>query len=348
MYKLYMNCFNNGRPKLSSGDRTRDLRARTIYASTVSEFKGKGGCRSYDGKVGIYKRSAKIRNVGSHSTLLALSRGHALCVDGLKSPAEEGSVEMGLAKCPQPPTTLQGVCSGPRSRQVKISMGWNYYNIINIADVDALCSSGLPVVNSEDAVGALEVNEVDSIVNADGSGVVIDPSNVLFGDNEDCRNPLDVNKYLRYASVYQVVKIVGVPISSFGVILPCGDALLAGLVGGTAVSGTVPPLLPALPPPPVVAVSGGGIITRVCCSGGVLTLYVSILAGSFLNQIVSIAPPGPATVPPTATVYIVAPTEVTTIQGNPCAQANLSWGNETQQNYMASFNYPDSYLSLAS
>jgi len=331
MYKLYMNCFNNGRPKLSSGDRTRDLRARTIYASTVSEFKGKGGCRSYDGKVGIYKRSAKIRNVGSHSTLLALSRGHALCVDGLKSPAEEGSVEMGLAKCPQPPTTLQGVCSGPRSRQVKISMGWNYYNIMNLADADVACISGLPVVTSENAMGALTVNIVDSVVNADGSGVVIDPSDILFGDNEDCRNPLDVNKYLRYASVRQVVKIVGVPDDGNAAIM-CGDARLTGLVGGIVTSGTSLSLF-----------SGFGVITRVCCSGGVLTLYASILQGSFLNHAAWIAPPAGS-----VTVRILAPTEVTTTQGDPCAQANLSWGNETQQNYMASFNYPDSYLSLAS
>ena len=527
-----MNCFNNGRPKLSSGDRTRDLRARTIYASAVSEFKGKGGCRSYDGKVGIYKRSAKIRNVDSHSTLLAFSRGHALCVDGMNSPPEEGDFEMGLDRCPQPPATLQGVCSGPRSRQVKISMGWNYYNVMNIAnaaadgdltcpciqlvcigsggafgpphvgsfsaepssstgeiisvlepslnqilallvilddcsspvdDADSLsgdappwsnwsvigitpapppiqtvspcpcvqmfvvdtdpssipiggsvgpgvgivmsvatvsgsrivlmevlnnciglptmppppmidingatytltsaapvevlrgdrsgvpCNTGLPVVSSEDASGALKVNTVDSVVNADGSGVVIDPSNVLFGDNEDCRNPLDVNKYLRYASVYQVVKIVGGVLD--GDCPPVGGLLAMGLIP----TGTV-----ILPPQPDLIPVGVGVIYRVCCpSAGAVTVYASVVQGFFpsvKDRIDGHYPPPPFAqwgisvaggTDTKVTGHIFDPAEVVTIHGDPCAQANLSWGNNTQQNYMASFNYPDPYLSLA-
>ena len=88
---------------------------------------------------------------------------------------------------------------------------------------------------------------------------------------------------------------------------------------------------------------GGGDSHTGAILGGVLTLYASILQGSFLNHAAWIAPPAGS-----VTVRILAPTEVTTTQGDPCAQANLSWGNETQQNYMASFNYPDSYLSLAS
>jgi hypothetical protein len=49
-----------------------------------------------------------------------------------------------------------------------------------------------------------------------------------------------------------------------------------------------------------------------------------------------------------ATTYgaaVIEPVEVIRIHGDPCVN-NLSWGNWTKQNYMASFNFPDPHLGF--
>ena len=352
-----MNCFSNGKPQLSASDRTRDLRAKTIYGGASSEFRRKSGCRSYNGNIGIYKKSGKVRNTKSYQTLLSLSRGHALCIDGLHSPSVEGNTERGLERCRGPPGSghpaeTAGGCSGPISQQVKISMGWNYFNVMNLADPDCTppCHCGFVVANSivDEAAPplfGLRPNQVDANLNRDGSGVIIDPSNILFGTNEDCRNPLDVNKYLKYASVLHSVKVVG-PV---GPADSCPPDLRGRLVASGLVSMVDDPLILGL-----------GVIRRSCCQvingQPILTIYALVLQGHFPTPADVKAgryPPAPpfgisigSDDTATTAFFMPSPTEVTHIHGEACRR-NLSWGNATHQSYLSSFNYPDPYLSFA-
>jgi len=78
-----MNCFGNNVPKLSSSDRTRNIKAKTVYRTNVRSFQQLGGkhCKNYNGKVGFY-RNGMLRNTRSFDKKDLLQKGYALCVDG--------------------------------------------------------------------------------------------------------------------------------------------------------------------------------------------------------------------------------------------------------------------------
>ena len=44
-----MNCFGNNVPKLNSSDRTRNIKAKTVYKTNVRSFEQRGGkpCKNY-------------------------------------------------------------------------------------------------------------------------------------------------------------------------------------------------------------------------------------------------------------------------------------------------------------
>jgi len=81
-----MNCFNNNRPKLSSSDRIKNKKAQAIFKSNVIDYQkrstnGKGKCSNYKGNIGFYN-NGKLRRAENHETLMNLTRGSALCLDG--------------------------------------------------------------------------------------------------------------------------------------------------------------------------------------------------------------------------------------------------------------------------
>lgn len=78
-----MNCFGNNVPKLNSSDRTRNVKAKTVYKTNVRSFQQLGGkhCKNYNGKVGFY-RDGMLRNTRSFDKKDLLQKGYALCVDG--------------------------------------------------------------------------------------------------------------------------------------------------------------------------------------------------------------------------------------------------------------------------
>ena len=63
---LYMNCFGNNNPNISSSDRTRDLEAKTIYNT------------SGDSLVALYG-TGKIRSVVNYGSKHLIQHGRALC-----------------------------------------------------------------------------------------------------------------------------------------------------------------------------------------------------------------------------------------------------------------------------
>lgn len=391
-----MRCFNNGRANLTAGDRIADLKARTIYAATGSELKHKGGkCGNYNGSVKIYKRTGALRSADSHELLLSLSRGHALCLDGSTSHDSSGNQQRGLEKCPGPPVgrglNSAAACGGETNTQVKLSMPWNMYTTMNLADPGTLCRQGYVVLTSRNTHGTTYNNSVDASGNLDGSGVIIDPSNILFGTNEMCPFPLPLQRWKRFASMRRGIKIVGTISKTQASNLHCAkvQTTLAALLQGGGTNPSVVVVggdLSAHFPQP--ASFTGSYITTVisaalsasskdiptgfatvrqapCCSSAddLITIYARPYQGWFAT-IEDVAaghyPPAPpfakfaftvlwqssADDPPQ--IYgaaVIEPVEVIRIHGDPCVN-NLSWGNWTKQNYMASFNFPDPHLGF--
>lgn len=391
-----MRCFNNGRANLTAGDRIADLKARTIYAATGSELKHKGGkCGNYNGSVKIYKRTGALRSADSHELLLSLSRGHALCLDGSTSHDSSGNQQRGLEKCPGPPVgrglNSAAACGGETNTQVKLSMPWNMYTTMNLADPGTLCRQGYVVLTSRNTHGHPYNNSVDASGNLDGSGVIIDPSNILFGTNEMCPFPLPLQRWKRFASMRRGIKIVGTISKTQASNLHCAKvqttlaALLQG--GGTNPSvvvvggdlSTYISLQPVPGTPPVSYITtvisaallaqdiptGFATVRQApCCSSAddLITIYARPYQGWFAT-IEDVAAGHYPPAPPfakfaftvlwqsdagSATTYgaaVIEPVEVIRIHGDPCVN-NLSWGNWTKQNYMASFNFPDPHLGF--
>jgi hypothetical protein len=399
-----MRCFNNGRANLTAGDRIADLKARTIYAATGSELKHKGGkCGNYNGSVKIYKRTGALRSADSHELLLSLSRGHALCLDGSTSHDSSGNQQRGLEKCPGPPVgrglNSAAACGGETNTQVKLSMPWNMYTTMNLADPGKLCLQGYVVLTSRNTDGDIRLNSVDASGNLDGSGVIIDPSNILFGTNEMCPFPLPLQRWKRFASMRRGIKIVGTISDTYSYPQPSHSdcavvqttlaALLQGggtnpsvVVVGGDLSAHISPQPPSFTGSYITTVisaalsasskdipTGFATVRQApCCSSAddLITIYARPYQGWFAT-IEDVAaghyPPAPPfakfaftvlwqsdagsanTMPQTYGAAVIEPVEVIRIHGDPCVN-NLSWGNWTKQNYMASFNFPDPHLGF--
>ena len=393
-----MRCFDNGWAKLSASDRTADLKSRTIYAATSSEIRGKGGqCGNYNGSVKVYRRTGALRSARSHELLLNLSKGHALCLDGTGTPGAAGQQQRGLERCPGAPCGLNAfpdgitACNSCSSGQVKVSMPWNMFTTLNLADPSQNCLEGLVTVWSKapgygtslsigGAVRGIWPNVITQD-NLDGSGVVIDPSNILFGTNELCSHPWPLNLWRRFARVRRGVKVVGRILQAAaggnagGLADPITCSQWRAKIIGTGWEGRTFLLLGGLITPPTpsdelkywlsgvddVPTGAALLLDLPCCdqAGQLLTLYARVHQGWMVTpgEEAAGAYPPPPFAPFGFTLLVLAgsvvkhwarimPAEVTTFHGDPC-KTNLSWGNWTKQNYMASFNYPDPYLGFS-
>ena len=80
--------FDTLQPNLSSSDRIKDLKAKTIYKSAVSSYgKARNSHRNYNNTI-RFSNQGSLASVGGFNTksnelLLNLNRGYALCKDGL-------------------------------------------------------------------------------------------------------------------------------------------------------------------------------------------------------------------------------------------------------------------------
>jgi hypothetical protein len=80
--------FDTLQPNLSSSDRIKDLKAKTIYKSAVSSYgKARNSYRNYNNTI-RFSNQGTLASVGGFNTksnemLLNLNRGYALCKDGL-------------------------------------------------------------------------------------------------------------------------------------------------------------------------------------------------------------------------------------------------------------------------
>ena len=73
-----MRAFNNGKPNLTSSDRTRDIGVRNVYADTKSS---KSNATNYDGSIIYDTANSRIKNYKNYETYRAVNYGYSLCED---------------------------------------------------------------------------------------------------------------------------------------------------------------------------------------------------------------------------------------------------------------------------
>ena len=256
-----MNPFSNNRPRLTASERIRNKRDATIYQAEKERFQSKKTCGNKNVK---YYDNGTIRSMKSYKLQKSLARGNVLCED-----CDDKGL---LCKAPADKDELATIQMGNN----KVSEFWGGGRI---ASVDILTlgggqEGGFPVIQSDvsgvwgpgtTAVGYGPKTDLSNAVlpgtdpslnmpfgyipnlikmprNLDGSGIVIDPSNILFPD-ELC----DPFRYLQhsnlktYVTVSAIIPIHRVP----GTFYPaarympgkCNDPAISWLINKVVVLG---------------------------------------------------------------------------------------------------------------
>jgi hypothetical protein len=273
-----MNPFDNNKPVLSSSDRLKNKRNKTIYQAEKQRFQNKR-C----GKNVRYYSNGTVRSTNSYALHNGLARGYALCDDCNGKGNLCGTVN--------------------KNDLVRIHMGNNLFseywggstiipdasfNGVNL-DVNYSQAPGFPVIQSDISgtwgsstnpkknlsnYGFID-NIIDIPLNLNGQGVVIDPSNILFSDN-NC----GVHSYFRrHANIKTNIVLRGtidlsfnitvdpLPVISFGYKSSCNDPSYNSLVGSYVqlVNDPGPFALPNV----FKNISGVfyGQINKICCLG---------------------------------------------------------------------------------
>jgi hypothetical protein len=73
-----MRPFNNGKPQLTSSDRTRDIGNRNIFADTKSS---KANATNYDGSVVYDTANSRVKHYKNYEMYRAVNYGYSLCED---------------------------------------------------------------------------------------------------------------------------------------------------------------------------------------------------------------------------------------------------------------------------
>jgi hypothetical protein len=364
-----MNCFNNNAPKLSSSDRIKNKKSQAIFKANVIDFQNRTSgmqtkCNNYNGKIGFY-RNGELRNARSYDTFLDLNRGSALCVDGAykNSPNFNGSfnqlIQRGLDSCSRNISSI---------KNIKITNGRDsVFNIFNGVKTPTESETllhdifrGFPVLKSYNISGKTLRNASSNTLDAsynqiaccgdyDSNFVTFDPENYLFG-SDFC--PTDMNninegpnKYLKYTNASQYVVATGswTP-----------DGLLMPVVGTIAIAGknALHPNLTINPD----NFTGVGIVEKVCKGeGDVYTVFIKVIYGIIPDpSLLPIYSPalkkkigkgsGSRGIQIISKLYATRGLlgkdgNYTVIQagGEPCKK-NLMFGNNTEQNYLVSFD----------
>ena len=299
-----MNCFNNNRPKLSSSDKTRDIKSKAIFKGNVTDYQQRAksknitkSCNNYDGRVRFYNNGS-LRNVRSYDKFFSLNRGSALCVDGAyknckpKIDASENYViQRGLSSCNR---------RGLLNNKIKITTGMDsvynrysgisFFNDISGANSFAGFLTSItwcyPFIDgSKNLVGYNQMPTAALTDNSDNCITVTDPDNNLFGSNfcpTDMANKSQgPNKYLAYTAATKYVKAEGPLFDKLGSQLHCssnstglvkpGDLVISGLFSAANVNNSYTNIKTPRDltiSPSFQWFNGVGIVTSICCGTG--------------------------------------------------------------------------------
>jgi len=257
-----MNPFSNNRPRLTASEGIRNKRDKTIYQAEKQRFQNHKTCGNKNVK---YYDNGTIRSIQGYKLQQSLARGNVLCEDcndrgllcgKITNKNALGSIYMG--------NNAVSEYWGGSSFQGTFAQ-LDTYPVIQ-SDVSGVWDpSAATITDPSKNTLAPGFGYIDDLIkiprNLDGSGIVIDPSNVLFPD-ELC----DPFRYLQhsYLKTYLVLTMA-VPVTSNShggaIIQPssCNDPLYNFVVGNYVI---------------VEGAAGGvqsvvvnGVVESLCCIG---------------------------------------------------------------------------------
>ena len=218
-----MNPFSNNRPRLTASEGIRNKRDKTIYQAEKQRFQNHktGGNKTGGNKNIKYYDNGTIRSMQGYKLQKSLARGNVLCEDcddrgmlcgKITNKSALGTIYMGNNAVSEYWGGGVNVYVGPPTFETFIQ-GWP----VVVADVEGSWDPGavdwkgdIPCSVTDCSYGYVD-NLIKIPRNLDGSGIVIDPSNILFPD-ELC----DPFRYLQksYLKTYLVVRL-GIDFGNF-------------------------------------------------------------------------------------------------------------------------------------
>ena len=223
-----MNPFSNNRPRLTASERIRNKRDATIYQAEKSKYQASRKC--YNGGKNIkYYKNGTVKSTINHEMNQKLARGAVLCED-----------------CDKNGTLCKPLLT--QKKNTKINMGNNSLSVLSMDS--GIIPSGLAGIAGQsvqktnviisDISGAWGGSSTDiskSLIgpngqipgttipipygyarnlikiprNLDGSGVIIDPSNLLFEQDNNCNTKtLGRPIFLKQASINTTIVYTGI------------------------------------------------------------------------------------------------------------------------------------------
>ena len=201
-----MNPFDNNRPNLTSSERIRNKRDKTIYQAEKQRFQAHKSCGNRNVR---YYENGRIRNMQSYKIQQSLARGSVLCEDcddkgllcGDVAKSNFAKFNMGNNDVSEfwgggalatanflDPTPTFGQSQGFPVINVDISGTWDPSGGQFKHDIS---QCGVPIYNPNGDI-TCPWGYADNIINIprnlDGLGIVIDPSNLLFSDGPCLNN----------------------------------------------------------------------------------------------------------------------------------------------------------------
>lgn len=195
-----MNPFRSSNPNLSSSDRTRDKKSKYIYAVAKKKFQSGKRCGTKNIK---YYKKGTVRSVANYKLQQDLARGNVLCEDCNDRGNLCGSINPSILTRVHMHNSSLSEFYGGGTLVADISSvkQGNSFPVIQ-SDVSGVWGPGTTIVeygpktdlsnavlSGSDPSLNMPFGYLNNLINIprnlDGSGITIDPSNILFA-SEDC------------------------------------------------------------------------------------------------------------------------------------------------------------------
>ncbi len=215
-----MNPFSNNRPRLTASERIRNKRDATIYQAEKSKYQASRKC--YNGGKNIkYYKNGTVKSTINHEMNQKLARGAVLCEDcdkngtlckPLLTQKKNTKINMGNNSL-----SVLSMDSGIIPSGVDAATNVQNTNVI-ISDVDGVWGGSSTDI-SKSLIGpgwaSFPYGYIRNLLkiprNLDGSGVIIDPSNLLFEQDNNCNTKtLGKPRFLKLASINTTIVYTGI------------------------------------------------------------------------------------------------------------------------------------------
>ena len=212
-----MNPFSNNRPRLTASERIRNKRDATIYQAEKSKYQASRKC--YNGGKNIkYYKNGTVKSTINHEMNQKLARGAVLCEDcnhqGLVcastlkknnfAKVNLGNSSISSFNLGTGLTFSSDTINTTRVIVTDISGSWNDPS----GRVE--CQPGPPPAACYFPYGYAD-NLITVPRNLDGSGITIDPDNILFNQDDNCNTfKIPKPKYLKFMGINTYIVYEGI------------------------------------------------------------------------------------------------------------------------------------------